>query len=130
MKRISRPWRGVRTLMMYEMYIFERLRVVHRSVHPIEVRVMNEKHQSPRENKIWPSVVRDIIIHMSVLWKVEEHHKRHSSEYGHGYHRVEYVSGIVTPMWQLLLNFSKPHWFLDNIIEEYESTGGEYEVVL
>ena len=80
--------------------------MMHHSVHPIKISIVQKKHPHPRKHIIRPTVGFNVIVGVVVFTKGIEGKHRYCSKYGNRQHREEYVSTIVGKFGDFLLDFT------------------------
>ena len=108
MKGISSPGGGIGRLVMNQMHEFEESGMMHEPMRPIEIGVMNEKHQRKYGKKIEPAHFVDAFIPQRMFSDVsvdneDQWYQRKNGDRNNG---VANLSEIIIPLWKSLLDLS------------------------
>ena len=62
-------------MMMHSVKIFEEFFVMHRTVCPIKIGIMNDDHQEDTENVVGPTVIGDVFVTQRKIGLPQQHHR-------------------------------------------------------
>jgi hypothetical protein len=104
--------------------------MVHQSVHPIEIGIMDKQHQWEDRNEVYPSSLIYLFIQLCILRNIfiENKDDRNQSKNHNGDNGIKYFSEIIFFIGVSPLNFCSEKFVFIQYIKEQKSQSGNYTI--